>query len=141
MKKILLIAGLIISANCYSQNSGDFVIVVNNIKDSDGIIQLALFNNAESFLEDAYLTKSVKVNNTGSATITFKDLPFGTYALSIFNDLNDNEELDTNAIGIPKEPFGFSNNAMGAFGPPSFKKASIRFSENNQSTEIKLKSF
>ena len=36
-----------------------------------------------------------------------------------------NEKLDTNFFGIPKEQFGFSNNAKGRFGPPSFESASF----------------
>jgi len=33
--------------------------------------------------------------------------------------------LDTNFIGIPKEPYAFSNNATGFMGPPSFKESKI----------------
>lgn len=43
----------------------------------------------------------------------------GTYALKVFQDLNGNGKLDTGWMGIPKEPYGFSNNAMGRFGPPA----------------------
>ena len=41
------------------------------------------------------------------------------------HDTNDNKELDSNLFGMPKEGFGFSNDAMGMFGPPDFKKASF----------------
>ncbi len=52
-------------------------------------------------------------------------LPPGTYALGLFHDLNGNGVLDKNLFGIPKEPYGFSNNARGRLGPPSFEDAAI----------------
>ena len=39
------------------------------------------------------------------------------------HDENDNKKLDTNLIGIPKEGFGYSKDAMGRFGPPKFDDA------------------
>jgi uncharacterized protein (DUF2141 family) len=51
--------------------------------------------------------------------INIADLEAGRYALRIFQDLNGNGKLDTGWMGIPSEPYGFSNNAMGRFGPPS----------------------
>ena len=50
-------------------------------------------------------------------------LPPGEYALSIFYDRNDNGELDTNFIGIPREPVALSNNARPKFGPPKYEDA------------------
>ena len=45
------------------------------------------------------------------------ELEEGTYSIGFFIDKNDNEKLDTNFLGIPKEQFGFSNDVMGRFGP------------------------
>jgi uncharacterized protein (DUF2141 family) len=46
----------------------------------------------------------------------------GKYAFKYFHDENNNnKKMDTNVIGIPKEGYGFSNNAKGRFGPPDFK--------------------
>ena len=53
------------------------------------------------------------------------ELPDGIYAIGLYVDSNKNEKLDTNFFGIPKEQFGFSNNAKGRFGPPSFESASF----------------
>ena len=55
-------------------------------------------------------------------TIVFKDLKNGPYAIRYFHDENENDELDTNILGIPKEGFGFSNDAMGRFGPKDFSE-------------------
>jgi uncharacterized protein (DUF2141 family) len=61
----------------------------------------------------------------------------GAYAISIFQDENRNGELDSNFIGIPKEPYGFSNN-LKKMRPPSFEEALFEY-EANEVVEINLK--
>jgi len=48
----------------------------------------------------------------------------------MYQDENGNGKLDTGAFGIPVEKFGFSNDAEGVMGPPSYEKCSITFSED-----------
>lgn len=50
----------------------------------------------------------------------FNSLKAGTYAIRYFHDENENGELDTGTFGIPTEGYGFSNDARGFMGPPSF---------------------
>ena len=59
----------------------------------------------------------------GSFTVVLKDLPEGPLALSLFQDANANGRLDMNMMGMPIEPYGFSNDAAGHFGPPKFEQA------------------
>ena len=80
--------------------------------------------------------KAVKVDG-GTLSLIYADLAPGTYALKLFQDVDGDEKLGTNAVGIPNEPFGFSNNAMGHFGPPSFEQAAFKVA--NQPTTIKVK--
>ena len=61
----------------------------------------------------------------GQAIAVFEDVPAGPFAVSVFHDENDNGELDSAALGIPSEPYGFSAEARDLFGPPSFKEARI----------------
>ena len=60
---------------------------------------------------------------SGKLSVVIKDLPAGPLALSLFQDANANGRVDMNAMGIPTEPYGFSNNAAGSFGPPKFDQA------------------
>ncbi len=61
----------------------------------------------------------------GKLTVVLKDLPEGPLALSLFQDANGNGRLDMNPMGIPVEPIGFSNDAVGNFGPPKFEQAVV----------------
>jgi len=76
---------------------------------------------------------------TATATITFTDVSEGRHAIKAFHDVNDNGELDTNWMGIPTEPYGFSNDAMGTFGPPSFQDASFLVEPGANTTRFKMK--
>src|SRR5690606_32329089 len=63
--------------------------------------------------------------------------PGKKYAVKAFHDVNGNKELDTNLFGVPTEPYGFSNNARGVFGPPSLSQM-IFIAESNKTIEIDL---
>lgn len=102
---------------------------------------IALHASDETFPNDEPV-KTLKVDVTANQAIgTFENLTQGEYAISLFHDENSNGELDKNLMGIPKEPFGFSNDEMGMFGPPSFNKCVIVVSPNEDiQTTITLKS-
>lgn len=97
-------------------------VVVTSLKDTTGMILVALFSSQDSFLKKPLVGKSVKAV-AGQAVIVFDHIPPGDYAASMIHDANRNGKLDTNFFGVPKEGFGFSNDAMGTLGPPSFESA------------------
>jgi uncharacterized protein (DUF2141 family) len=59
----------------------------------------------------------------GKISVQLSGLPEGPLALSVFHDANGNGRLDANAMGMPIEPYGFSNDAAGVYGPPKFEQA------------------
>ena len=75
-------------------------------------------------------------------TITFlpitENLKPGKYAFKYFHDENNDEKINTNLIGIPKEGYGFSNNAKGFFGKPSYKDVVFQLNSAEDQITIKL---
>jgi len=67
-------------------------------------------------------------------TVVFHDLPVGQYAVSVFQDGNDNGRLDTNIFGIPRERFGFSNGVR----RPNFHASLFGF-DGDMSITIRIK--
>ena len=65
-------------------------------------------------------------------TFRFEGLKAGRYAVAMYHDVDGDESLDTNMLGIPREPYGFSNNAVGRFGPPSFDDAAVVVPDEGQ---------
>ena len=117
----------IIPISLFSQIT--LTIEIEGLKNSDGQILLE-FNN-----EKGEKIMGIKKNIIEKkCVIVINDLKPGKYAFKYFHDENKNEDLDCNWIGIPKEGFGFANNATGMFGPPSFKKTIF---ELKQTTTLK----
>lgn len=99
-------------------------VSIANVRDTTGVVHVALFTNSKNFLNTPVASMSVAAVR-GTVTVQFRGLSHGAYAISVIHDANRNGKLDTNFFGIPREGFGFSNDAMGHFGPPSFEKARL----------------
>lgn len=113
-------------------------VEVTNIKNSSGTIMVGLFKSEETFLKEAFIGRTVKAGNE-KVSVTFENIPPGEYAISVIHDENENAELDSNFFGIPKEGFGFGNDAMGTFGPPSFDKAKVKLNGEESRQVIKMR--
>ncbi len=114
-------------------------VSVEGVKTSNGNISVAVYDQEDGFLKFDKVFKSKSATaEKGKTTVIINDLPEGTYALAAFHDENTNDELDTNFIGIPKEPLGFSKGKMKTFGPPSFDECSFKLtSDHSISVPIK----
>jgi uncharacterized protein (DUF2141 family) len=130
-KTRLILIGVLIAAGTLFSYAQDMRIVIKNVKGDAGTVRLALYNSDDQFMKTEIKAAEVKALN-GETVAILKDVKPGTYAISVMHDANDNKELDSNMFGIPKEGFGFSNDAMGMFGPPDFKKASFEYSGKNE---------
>ena len=97
-------------------------VVVKGVKDAQGKVSVALYGTEKDFMKNLLAGKTT-VAKEGDVQVVFENIPQGSYAVSVMHDENQNDKLDTNMIGIPKEGYGFSNDAVGSFGPPSFEKA------------------
>lgn len=123
-----LLPSIIICMLCYfTSAAGQLVccsleIHAGPLEPVKGTLRVALFNRADRFMKEPFSVQQVKVEGR-IHKILFEELPEGEYAFSIFHDVNDNGRLDTGWLGIPTEPWGFSNNARGRFGPPAFEAA------------------
>ncbi len=119
---------------------GNIEIHVKGIKNIKGTILASLFQSDDGFpgdKEKAVEYKVVKVEND-TVVIHFPDLQFGTYAIVLFHDENNNKKLDTNFIGIPKEGLGTTNNAKPKFRAPKFEEASFQLENSLFKAEVEL---
>lgn len=89
-----------------------------------GELMVAVFNDAGQWLKKPVRAARQPLQD-GPVSLQLADLPDGDYAVSLFIDRNANGKLDSNAMGMPTEPYAFSNDAIGNFGPPSFEQARL----------------
>ncbi len=141
MKKFrlsLIVISLTLFVSIAYAQTGTIYVEISGIKDPKGLMSIGLYSNEKGFPDKGKEYKGTDVKVTGqTAVYTFKDVSFGTYAISIFHDTNSNGKLDKNFLGIPKEGYAFSNNVFGTFGPPDFKDASFEF-DGNKTVKIKM---
>ena len=86
------------------------LVTVNGVKAGEGNLRIAVFDEAhrDEFPDGEYLL-GVAVPATGEEmTVEIFIVESGEYAIAVIQDLNENEKLDKNFLGIPKEPYGFS---------------------------------
>ena len=126
------LAALLLIGLPFSASADTLTVTVNNIKKA-GEIHVAVYDNAEAFEADrgekggaaSGITEgTIEMVEPGSVTYVY-ELPPGTYAIGIFHDVNLNNKMDNNLFGVPKEQYGFSNNARALFGPPDFENAAF----------------
>ena len=118
--------------------SGDLVITITGFETNEGGARVAIVNSEVNYDEgNNYRQKIVPVEDKKAQYIV-TDLEFGEYAIKIFHDENSNGELDTAMFGIPKEAYGFSNNARSKFGPPAYSEVVFKFESSGQEIFIQV---
>ena len=129
--KFLLIIFILCAIQTSKAQKETFNLTVNisGLNSSNGNLLVGIYNKKESFLKKPIKSAIVKVESK-KALVLFRNLPKGIYAVSFVHDENDNKKMDTNFIGIPKEDYGCSNNAIGFMGPPKYKDAKFILEEN-----------
>jgi uncharacterized protein (DUF2141 family) len=129
LKRLLqtaLVAGALAAPGASHAGTAKLVIVVEGLRSSDGVVDIALFDGAASFLDsDKRIGGGKAVIKDGAAIIEIGDLSPGRYAAAFYHDENGNGDFDQGLFGIPLEGYGFTNNARAIFSAPSFDEAAL----------------
>jgi uncharacterized protein (DUF2141 family) len=124
------------------EGHGRVEVTMTGFKNQEGTAQVALFIDSSGWPdgEISVFSTAVAAINDGEAVAVFEDVPAGPFAVSAYHDEDANGELNSAALGIPSEPYGFSAGASNLFGPPSFEKATIELAAGEtQRITIKVK--
>ncbi len=133
----------ILTCISFTAPTGTVTVEVTNLRSNNGYVLVSLYDTPEAFpknAERAVGKGKVKITG-GKATISFNNLPQGRYASAILHDENNNLKMDLNSVGLPQEGYGFSNNAKGFLGPPSFSKAAFTLDGPVKNISIKASYF
>ena len=112
----MLLLGVVASAQ------GKVVARINNVRNEKGVCQVCLYNSAAAFKGDGgtpvrCIQAPVKA---GAAEAVFDVVPAGVYAVMVIHDANQNQKLDQNFFGMPKEGYGASQNRLPFAAAPTF---------------------
>lgn len=137
--KILLasILGLFATSGALAQ--GEISVMVEGIRNTKGQVYVTLQDSEQMYKskDQFYKVATIEIGK-GESSYTFGRIPVGTYVVTILHDENSDQKMTTNFVGMPKEGFGFSNNAKGKMGKPSFEAASFNV-ESGKTARQKIK--
>ncbi|MFA6232626.1 MAG: DUF2141 domain-containing protein [Bacteroidota bacterium] len=125
--------GNAVNPSAKTEKLGSITVRISGIEDYKGKLMIGLYDNAEEFPDDGGQARGGAVRVTGPVhSYTFTDVPYGTWAIAVLHDSNENGEMDLNWLGMPDEGYAFSNNATAFFSAPDFEDA--RFVVNGDIT-------
>jgi len=133
-----VIAALLASTNAMAQNA-DLTVTLKGIRDDAGNLRAGLYREPETFRKEDRALAIVSVAAVrGEATLVFKDIAPGRYAIMAYHDENADERLNLRLGMFPTEGYGLSNNPA-VFGPPRFTDSAFDVSATRNAVEITLK--
>ncbi len=126
---IMLCSFILMGLNSFAQFS--LKVKIHGIQNTNGQIELSIYNDANVFPEVGKTYKMVRIDPKGSEIVyEFTNLPAGEYAIATFHDENNDKECNTNLIGVPTEAFAFSNDFRPFLSAPDFSDCSFKVDKN-----------
>ena len=117
-------------------------LIINNIRNKKGLLQIGLFNSENGYPESSSNSFSLAKDTIFSGQLRFF-IPVHqpcSFAITILDDENENGKMDRIFVIKPKEGFGFSNNPKipGRKAPP-FNETVIKYSGGRMEVIINMK--
>ena len=142
---VQLILGILICQASWvrGDTTGNLKLKIEGVIPGQGQVRIALENNAKDFESGPFETprylSKVETAQGVAVSTSFLSVPYGTYAIKVFQDLDGDGKLKTGFMGAPEEPWGFSNDASGFMGPADFSDAKFSLDVPELEMTIHLK--
>ncbi|OEU67282.1 MAG: hypothetical protein BA863_07605 [Desulfovibrio sp. S3730MH75] len=137
---------LLFPATTYTADASDLIITIEGLKSSKGKVRVALFCNEDSFnkakknKDDSVLSacnRKAVAASEGSVSCIFEQIKHGEYAVAVFHDEDNNNQLKKLLWGllpIPREPYGKS----GKKGGKNWIDCKFKHDENQKEIKIEV---
>ena len=120
---VLPLAALGLGAAAPAADTHSVTVRVSALASTSSIVKLYFYNTPAGFLKSGKWAFSRAVKPDGKREIALAiDLPRGEWAVSLTQDMNNNNKIDKNFLGIPTEPYAFSNNVRPTVAAPKFEE-------------------
>ncbi|MGI4823159.1 MAG: DUF2141 domain-containing protein [Janthinobacterium lividum] len=115
-------------------------LVVSSLASTHSVVTINFYNDSEKFLKSGQHAVHLLIRPEGKNTISVPvQLAPGEWAVALSQDTNDNDKLDKNFLGIPTEPYAFSNNIRPRFAAPKFEECKFMVDGPGKVINITLK--
>lgn len=122
-------------------SNGNKPLTVNltDLKPSASSVIMGIYGTKNKFLDEKDKLKTCKFASSGTtATFEIEGLDYGSIAISLFQDMDGTGKINKNMLGVPTEPYGFSNNFRPSIRAPVFKNCAFAYSATAHSIDIKM---
>lgn len=138
---LLFFACIVFAMTSQAAETGKITVHVTGLNNDKGSVRIALFNtqegySAKNYSVDKAVAKAIAPIKSQEADYVFENIPYGEYGIRLFHDEDNSGVFYTKMFGIPKVQYGFSNNAKGMMGPPSWDK--VKFMLNNENLKMTI---
>ena len=136
MKRVFALVALLATSSVLADTV--VTLEIHGVSKPDGKMRLSVFDSKKAWLKKPMMGEWYDIETVDGVMTIDVTLPPGEYAFHVFQDLDDNDKMKTNFIGIPKEPTGVSRDAKGKFGPPKYKDAVVTIGDEAIALPINL---
>ena len=138
MKTIVVLIAMLLGTLMHGQaeKKGNIDATVPNITGTEGSVKFGLYT-AETFMKAEPNSSAEGEIKDGKSSVTFENVPEGTYAILAMHDKNDNNQMDFDTNGMPLEQYGSSGNSM-SYGPPVWEESKFEFDGTSKELEIRF---
>ena len=121
-----------------STGQNQVTVQVENFKNNEGVCQACIFQNASAFEQMKAMQCITALIKDKRSLLIFSGVPNGSYAIFVFHDRNNNQKMDKNFLGIPKEGYGASSNKLPFASAPKFSENKFYLS-NQASLKLNIR--
>ena len=148
MKKIITSSLISITSSFFcttllaATSMSSLTVKVTGYQSEQGVARIAVFHSSAAYKQDntsgrlAFRKCAVKIHHA-MAQCRFT-VPYGTYAVKTYHDIDNSGMLKTGSFGIPSESYGFSNNPNNQSGSRSWSDASFVINQSKMTQTINL---
>lgn len=129
-----LLLSIILLTSAGNIRAQNIEISFTGVRSTRGQIIVKIFTDEKSF-QDGKALKALKFKKSGltNGQLTGKlALDPGTYGFALLDDENDNNVMENNMLGMPKEGFGFSNFYLSGMKKPHFEQFKFTLNKGQQ---------
>ena len=114
---------------------------VEGVKKAEGLIAVTLYaDDSSRFLAKRGSLYVGRVPARAPRTSVCIYLPStGVYALGVYQDEDSDRKYDRTSVGLPAEPYGFSNDPAVFLGMPRFSSVRLSVPRDNMRTSVTLR--
>lgn len=140
MKSLFYIAFFLVTSFFQTLNpvneAGKMTIKFNNVNiENKGTIYFAIYTEGNFMTQNYFKSEMIKVEEGADFTVSFDDVPYGTYAVSAYHDINGNQQMDFNESGMPTEDYAMSG-TPNPMGPPNWEEVKFEFKKETELVNV-----